>query len=46
MRTDLAVGPLERIYYAGGGLDKFDRPNDGWREVYHNEQVKIFQVRG
>jgi YYY domain-containing protein len=39
------VGPLERIYYAGDGLDKFDQPNDLWGPVYQNEQVKIYQVR-
>ena len=38
------VGPLERIYYAGDGLNKFDQPSDLWNLVYENEQVKIFQV--
>jgi YYY domain-containing protein len=38
------VGPLERIYYAGDGLNKFDQPNNNWRLVYQNEQVKIYQV--
>jgi len=39
------VGPLERLYYAGDGLDKFDQPSDLWNLVYENEQVKIYQVR-
>jgi len=38
------VGPLERIYYAGDGLNKFDQPSDLWNLVYENEQVKILQV--
>ena len=38
------VGPLERIYYASDGLNKFDQPSDLWNLVYENEQVKIFQV--
>ena len=38
------VGPLERIYYAGDGINKFDQPNPLWKLVYQNEQVKIFQV--
>ena len=39
------VGPLERIYYAGDGINKFDQPNPLWKLVYENEQVKIFQVQ-
>ena len=38
------VGSLERMYYAGDGLNKFDQPSDLWNLVYENEQVKIFQV--
>jgi len=38
------VGPLELIYYAGDGLNKFDQTNDLWDLVYENEQVKIYQV--
>ncbi|HET9906123.1 MAG TPA: DUF2298 domain-containing protein, partial [Anaerolineales bacterium] len=38
------VGPLERLYYASDGLDKFDQPSDLWDLVYENEQVKIYQV--
>jgi uncharacterized membrane protein len=38
------IGPLERIYYAGDGLNKFDQANDLWSLVYQNEQVKIYQV--
>jgi uncharacterized membrane protein len=39
------VGRLERSYHAGCGLDKFDTPSVLWREVYHNEQVEVFEVR-
>jgi YYY domain-containing protein len=39
------VGPLERMYYAGDGINKFDQPNPLWKLVYENEQVKIFQVQ-
>ncbi len=39
------VGPLERIYYAGDGINKFDQPNNLWSLVYENEQVKIFKVQ-
>jgi YYY domain-containing protein len=38
------VGPLERIYYAGDGINKFDQPSDLWTQVYANEQVKIYKV--
>lgn len=38
------VGPLERIYYAGDGINKFDQPNALWNLVYENPQVKIFKV--
>ena len=39
------VGPLEQLYYAGDGLKKFDQPQDLWKLVYQNEQVRIFEVR-
>ncbi len=39
------VGPLERLYYAGDGVNKFDQPNPLWDLVYENEQVKIFKVQ-
>jgi uncharacterized membrane protein len=39
------VGPLERIYYDGAGLDKFDQPSVFWTLVYQNEQVNIYQVQ-
>ena len=39
------VGPLERLYYAGPGLDKFDQASDLWSLVYENEQVKIYKVQ-
>ncbi|MGE5378295.1 MAG: DUF2298 domain-containing protein [Bacteroidota bacterium] len=38
------VGPLERIYYAGDGINKFDQPSDLWSQVYANDQVKIYKV--
>jgi YYY domain-containing protein len=38
------VGPLERIYYAGDGINKFDQPSDLWSPVYENGQVKIYKV--
>jgi len=38
------LGALERLYYAGPGLDKFDGPSDLWTLVYENEQVKIYEV--
>jgi len=38
------VGTLERLYYDSAGLDKFDQPNDAWHLIYHNDQVKIYQV--
>jgi uncharacterized membrane protein len=39
------VGPLERIYYAGDGINKFDQPNPLWSLIYENQQVKIFKVQ-
>ena len=39
------VGPLEKLYYDPNGLGKFDQPNDLWKLVYQNEQVKIYQVQ-
>jgi uncharacterized membrane protein len=39
------VGPLEKLYYDPNGLNKFDQPNDLWKLVYQNEQVKIYQVQ-
>jgi uncharacterized membrane protein len=38
------VGPLEQLYYAGDGINKFNQPSDLWKLVYENEKVKIFQV--
>jgi YYY domain-containing protein len=38
------VGPLERIYYGGSGLAKFDQAPELWDLVYQNEQVKIYKV--
>jgi uncharacterized membrane protein len=39
------VGALERTYYAGAGIDKFNQPNDLWSLAYSNEQVSIFKVK-
>jgi YYY domain-containing protein len=39
------VGPLEQLYYAGDGINKFNQPSDLWNLVYENEQVKIFKVK-
>jgi YYY domain-containing protein len=38
------VGPLEHLYYDPAGLAKFDSPNSPWHLIYHNDQVKIYQV--
>jgi YYY domain-containing protein len=38
------VGALERLYYAGDGINKFDQPSLLWTPVYENEQVKILKV--
>jgi YYY domain-containing protein len=40
------VGEVERIYYPGEGLDKFERMRaDGQLSLaYHNEQVRIYEV--
>jgi len=38
------VGALERIYYGGLGLSKFDQAPELWDLVYQNEQVKIYKV--
>ena len=41
----IILGQLERNYYPGVGLDKFDRlDGDLWQEVYRNEQTVIYQV--
>ena len=41
------VGPLERMYYGGSGLDKFAREQGRlWNLVYQNEQVQIYSVAG
>lgn len=41
------LGEVERIYYPGPGLDKFERMRaDGLLDlVYHNEQVRIYEVK-
>lgn len=40
------LGPLERIYYPGEGLAKFEREQGRrWDRVYENEQVQIYAVR-
>jgi uncharacterized membrane protein len=39
------LGQLERNYYPGAGLDKFERwEGDLWQEVYRNEQTVIYKV--
>jgi YYY domain-containing protein len=38
------IGGLERAIYDANGLNKFDQSNDLWKLVYHNEQVKIYEV--
>jgi uncharacterized membrane protein len=40
------VGEVERIYYPGPGLDKFEqmRADGRLNLVYHNDQVKIYEV--
>lgn len=39
------VGPLERIYYSGEGLNKFAQQQGGpWHQVYHNDQVQIYKL--
>jgi uncharacterized membrane protein len=39
------VGPLERLYYGGEGLRKFEQPGRPWHMVYQNEQVTIYELR-
>jgi YYY domain-containing protein len=38
------LGELERLYYGGDGLAKFDQPSDLWSLVYQNDQVRIYEV--
>jgi YYY domain-containing protein len=38
------VGPLERLYYPGVGLEKFEAARAHFRLVYENPEVRIFQV--
>jgi uncharacterized membrane protein len=41
----IIVGQLERNYFPGVGLDKFEQFNgDLWQEVYRNQQTVIYQV--
>jgi YYY domain-containing protein len=41
----IVVGQLERNYYPGIGLDKFERLNgDMWQEVYRDGQTVIYKV--
>jgi YYY domain-containing protein len=39
------IGTLERLYYDPAGLAKFDQPDNPWHLIYHNDQVKIYQVQ-
>ncbi|MBN2044856.1 MAG: phospholipid carrier-dependent glycosyltransferase [Anaerolineales bacterium] len=42
----IILGQLERNYYPGVGLDKFERWNgDLWQEVFRNEETVIYEVR-
>src|SRR5262245_2733788 len=38
------IGPLERLYYPAGGLEKFAADRARFRLVYENREVRIFQV--
>jgi YYY domain-containing protein len=38
------LGELERLYYGGEGLVKFDQPSDLWSLVYDNDGVRIYEV--
>ena len=39
------VGPLERIYYAAKGIEKFEAENGRyWERVYKNDGVRIYKV--
>jgi uncharacterized membrane protein len=40
------IGPLERIYYPGEGLNKFEQLNGQlWEKVYETAEVQIYRVR-
>jgi YYY domain-containing protein len=40
------LGPLERIYYPGEGLNKFEQLNGQlWEKVYETAEVQIYRVR-
>jgi len=39
------VGPLERVFYSGPGLEKFGLwDNDLWQKVYEDDQTAVYQV--
>ncbi len=38
------VGPLEQLYYAGDGINKFNQPSDLWKLVYENQEVRIYKL--
>jgi uncharacterized membrane protein len=40
------VGDLERAYYSGDGLAKFDRLPDAFKPVYQQDGVTIYEVTG
>jgi uncharacterized membrane protein len=42
------LGDVERIYYPGPGLDKFEimRAQGQLSLVYHNERVRIYEAAG
>jgi uncharacterized membrane protein len=40
------VGPLERLYYGGPGLDKFESARAYFEPVFENPGVRIYRVVG
>lgn len=40
------VGQLERLYYAGSGLDKFESAPAHFERVFENPGVRIYRVVG
>src|SRR5262249_25209439 len=40
------VGPLERLYHGGPGLDKFESAPEHFERVYENPGVRIYRVTG
>ncbi|MFQ5615900.1 MAG: hypothetical protein ACE5GO_05510, partial [Anaerolineales bacterium] len=43
--TYIIVGQLERAYYDGPGIEKFEQLNgEFWREVYRDGETAIYEV--